>query len=292
VPSQDTHRPGWSHGLIELDNPPETKEIPMSKTAGLLAAAALVGGAGGTVGAVYAASTQTATTRTVTSTTASAGQVAERSSALTVAQIYRRDAGSVVDITVTTSAEGPFPGSSGTATAEGTGFVYDAQGDIVTNQHVVEGASSIRVKLSDGTVTTASLVGGDPATDLAVIHVDAPASKLHPLALGDSGAVSVGDSVVAIGSPFGLANTVTSGIVSAVGRRIDAPSGSSITGAIQTDAALNHGNSGGPLLSRQGRVIGVNAQIESSSGGNEGVGFAIPSSTVARVASQLIGSAT
>jgi putative serine protease PepD len=264
----------------------------MRKTAVLLAAATLIGGVGGTVGAVYAASNDTATTRTITSSSASGSQVAARSpAALTVSQIYAKDASSVVEITVTTSAQGPFAGSSQTQQAEGTGFVYDAQGDIVTNDHVVDGASSIHVKLADGTAYTASLVGSDASTDLAVIHVNAPAAKLQPLAFADSGSVSVGDSVVAIGNPFGLDNTVTSGIVSAVGRKISSPNGASIRGAIQTDAALNHGNSGGPLLNLQGEVIGVTAQIESSSGGNEGVGFAIGSNTVAHVASRLIGSA-
>src|SRR4051812_28747819 len=265
----------------------------MRKTAGLLAAATLVGAAGGTVGALSAATTRT-TTRTITSTTASASAVAERTSALTVAQIARKDAKSVVDIVVTTQSTGRgfSGGGTGTAQAEGTGWVYDAQGDIVTNEHVVEGATSIRVTFSNGTSSTASLVGSDASTDLAVIRVSAPASQLHQLRLADSSEVSVGDAVVAIGNPFGLDNTVTSGIVSATGRAIDAPSGAAITGAIQTDAAINHGNSGGPLLNLGGEVVGVTSQIESSSGGNEGVGFAIPSNTVQRVVGQLLGAGT
>src|SRR5581483_2839357 len=141
----------------------------------------------------------------------------------------------------------PFPGS-GSSSAEGTGFVYDAKGDIITNEHVIDGASSVKVKFSDGSTYKATIVGADTSTDVAVIHVDAPASKLHPLTLGDSSKVAVGDGVVAIGNPFGLDGTVTSGIVSAVNREISAPDNSPIVGAIQTDAAINHGNSGGPLL--------------------------------------------
>ena len=140
--------------------------------------------------------------------------------------------------------------------AEGTGFVYDAKGDIVTNEHVVDGSSTVRVKLSDGSTYKATVVGTDISSDLAVLHIDAPASKLTPLALGDSSALAVGDGVVAIGNPFGLDGTVTSGIVSAIDREISAPDGTPIEGAIQTDAAINHGNSGGPLFNLAGKVVG------------------------------------
>jgi putative serine protease PepD len=266
----------------------------MRKTAGIVAAAALVGAAGGTVGALSASSTRSATRTITTAAAASGSAVAERSSALTVAQISKRDSNSVVEITSTLRSTGNgFPGGdSGASEAEGTGFVYDVQGDIVTNNHVVDGATSVHVKFPDGSTYTASIVGTDASTDLAIIHVDAPSSELRPLTLADSSAVAVGDAVVAIGNPFGLDNTVTSGIVSAVDRKISSPSGASITGAVQTDAAINHGNSGGPLLNLEGEVIGVTSQIESSSGGNEGVGFAIPSNTVRRVADQLLASAT
>ncbi len=132
------------------------------------------------------------------------------------------------------------------------------------------------------------MVGTDPSTDLAVIEVDAPAGTLKPLQLGDSSALSVGDQVVAIGSPFGLQTTLTSGVVSALDRRITAPDGFSIGSAIQTDAAINHGNSGGPLLNMSSQVVGVNAQIESDSGGSDGVGFAIPSNTVKSVVSSIL----
>ncbi len=138
----------------------------------------------------------------------------------------------------------------------------------------------------------ATLVGADPSSDLAVIAVDVSADRLEPLSLGSSAGLEVGDGVIAIGSPFGLEGTVTTGIVSALGRTIDAPNGYSITGGIQTDAAINPGNSGGPLLDASGNVIGVNVQIASESGGNDGVGFAIPVDTVRQVASQLAAGKT
>ena len=202
---------------------------------------------------------------------------------LSVSQIYDRASKAVVEISAQTTS------SFGTrAQAQGSGFVYDRKGNIVTNQHVVAGASSIAVSFWNGAERSARLVGSDPSTDLAVLHVDAPRSLLVPLGLADSSAVDVGDPVLALGSPFGLEGTVTSGIVSALHRRMTAPNDFPIANTIQTDAAINHGNSGGPLLDRQGRVIGVNAQIESESGGSDGVGFAIPSNTVRLIARQLI----
>jgi len=197
----------------------------------------------------------------------------------------------VVQITVTTQgSSGGFFGGSQTQEAQGSGFVYDTQGDIVTDQHVVAGASSISVRFANGASYKATLVGSDASSDLAVIKVNAPSSLLHPLALADSSRVQVGDGVVAIGSPFGLQGTITSGIVSALHRDITAPNNFTITDTIQTDAAINHGNSGGVLLNSSGQVIGVTAQIDSESGGNDGVGFAIPSNTVRSIVSQLIGS--
>jgi S1-C subfamily serine protease len=166
--------------------------------------------------------------------------------------------------------------------------VIDGEGHIVTNDHVVEGASAISVEFADGSTYDAQLVGTDASTDIGVIKVNAPSSELTPLELGDSSAVQVGDEVVAIGSPLGLNETVTSGIVSALHRTITSPNNFSINDAIQTDAAINHGNSGGPLLDLQGQVIGINSQIESDSGGNDGIGFAVPSNTVKSVASQLL----
>ena len=213
------------------------------------------------------------------------------STSLTVGEIYKASAKGVVEITAATTGGTPFPGGGGgSSSAEGTGFVYDSQGHIVTNEHVISGASSIKVQLEDGKTYTATVVGSDPSTDVAVLKVDAPASEVSPLTLADSSSVAVGDGVVAIGDPFGLTDTVTSGIVSAINREIQAPDSSPIEGAIQTDAAINHGNSGGPLFDMSGKVIGVTAQIESDSGGNDGVGFAIPSNLVKSIADQLISS--
>jgi len=146
----------------------------------------------------------------------------------------------------------------------------------------------VRVRLASGASYTASVVGTDASTDLAVLKVDAPASALHPLTLADSSSVVVGQGVVAIGSPFGLENTVTAGIVSALHREIQAPNNFTIEDAIQTDAAINHGNSGGPLLDLAGRVVGVTSQIKSESGGNEGIGFAVPSNTVRSIADAIV----
>jgi len=259
--------------------------------ASLLAAACL--GAGG--GAVAYATLSDGNTVVRQVTVQRAEPIASSSAPLSVNQIYRRAYRGVVEITVTTaSASSPFGGGGGGSSqpreAQGSGWVYDTSGRIVTNQHVVDGASSISVRFWNGKTYKAKVVGTDLSTDLAVIKVDAPASQLYPLAVGDSSAVQVGDGVVAIGSPFGLEETVTSGIVSALHRSIDARNNFTINDSIQTDAAINHGNSGGPLLNNRGQVIGVNAQIRSDSGGNEGVGFSIPSNTVRLIAGQLISS--
>jgi putative serine protease PepD len=209
-----------------------------------------------------------------------------------VNEIYKRDAPGVVEITTTESGgSSTFPFGNGggrSQTAQGSGFVYDSNGDIVTNEHVVDGASSVKVTFSDGSTYTGKVVGKDASTDLAVLRVDAPASKLHPLTLADSSDVQVGDGVVAIGSPFGLEETVTSGIVSALHRQMTAPNNFTIDDSIQTDAAINHGNSGGPLLDTRGRVIGITSQIQSDTGGNDGIGFAVPSNTVRTIAEKLI----
>jgi S1-C subfamily serine protease len=211
--------------------------------------------------------------------------------------IYRASAPGVVHIETTTRVQQPpdpfFGNPFGTVQTEralGSGFVIDKAGHIITNYHVVRGASSIQVSFSNNENFKARLVGVDPSTDIAVLKVGVKARALKPLALGDSDTVRVGDQVIAIGNPFGLDRSVTAGIVSAVQRRISAPNNLSIAHVIQTDAALNHGNSGGPLLDAQGDVIGVNAQIETGgvSQGNVGIGFAIPINTVKDVVAQLI----
>jgi S1-C subfamily serine protease len=216
--------------------------------------------------------------------------------ALSVNQIYRRAAPGVVQVTatqvVTTPSIDPFFGFSipqrQRQQALGSGFVIDKAGHIVTNYHVIEGARSVDVSFSDNESRRARIVGADPSTDIAVLQVKAPSRALTPLQLGNSDDVHVGDAVVAIGNPFGLERTVTAGIVSALQRVIQAPNSYSIDHVIQTDAPINKGNSGGPLLDAQGRVIGVNSQIQSETGGSVGIGFAVPIDTVKTVAAQLI----
>jgi putative serine protease PepD len=273
------------------------------RTSALVVAVALASGAGGAAVYGLADGGGTASSAPVAvatpSPTARPAAAVKTSVNLSVNQIYARANPGVVDIKVTQSGgNSPTdnfggPGGNGggqQSQAEGSGFVIDGHGHIVTNQHVVDGASSIKVTFANGHTASAKVVGTDPSTDVAVIKVDAPKSELHPLAFANSNQVQVGDGVVAIGSPFGLEGTVTTGIVSALNRTIQAPNNFTISGAIQTDAAINHGNSGGPLLDADGNVVGVNAQIESDSGGNDGVGFAIPSSMVQSVAQQLISS--
>jgi S1-C subfamily serine protease len=238
---------------------------------------------------VHSGSTTTVVHDVVSGSHVSSTSTTPSSTSSGVNGVYRSAGPGVVEIIVTTgggSSDAPF--SQGQQSqAQGSGFVYDTSGDIVTNEHVVDGATSVHVRFPDDTVHPATVVASDPSTDLAVIKVDMPAAKLHPLTLGDSNALQVGDGVVAIGSPFGLENTVTWGIVSALHRKMTAPSGF-YQNAIQTDAAVNHGNSGGPLLNMSGEVVGVTSQIESDSGGNEGVAFAVPSATVRSIVSQIL----
>jgi putative serine protease PepD len=208
------------------------------------------------------------------------------SKALTATQLYKQDSTGVVAIKAVT-AEGE---------DEGTGIVLDEKGLILTNDHVIKGATSLSVDASGSSkkTTSATIVGEEANQDLALIKVDPSGLELKPLTLASSSSVQVGDTVYAIGTPYGLEETFTKGIVSALNREIAAPDGSKITGAIQTDAALNPGNSGGPLLDEQGEVIGVNSQIasdaaqtEGSQPGSTGVGFAISSDTVASVVKKI-----
>jgi putative serine protease PepD len=257
----------------------------LALTACILAAAAL--GAGS-----YALVSSDGTKTVVREVTVAGAQPAVATSPLSVTGVYDRSSRGVVEITVS-STSGSFPfGGSQTQQAQGSGFVYDQDGHIVTDEHVVAGADSVSVRFWNGASYKATVVGTDASTDLAVLKVSAPASLLHPLALGDSGSLQVGQPVVAIGSPFGLEETVTAGIVSALHREMTAPNNFTISDSIQTDAAINHGNSGGPLLDLTGKVVGVTAQIESDSGDNAGVGFAIPSNTIRSAVTQLISSGT
>jgi len=263
-------------------------------------AVALAIGAGAGAGA-YALTSHQSTTPRSAPLVVPAQPAASTAGVDSLTQIYKQDAPGVVDIQVQSTAgpsgEFPFgnPGGSQKQEAEGTGFEIDTKGHILTAEHVVDGASSIKVQFQDGSTAKAALVGSDKSTDTAVIRVDVPASKLHPLTLGNSSAVEPGQTVVAIGSPFSLEETMTAGIVSAVNRSITAPNRFSITGAIQTDAAINHGNSGGPLIDvATNTVIGINDQILNAgdSNDNAGVGFAVPIDRSKSVARTLIAGGT
>jgi S1-C subfamily serine protease len=213
----------------------------------------------------------------------------QRVAAGAIGSIYARTAPGVVYIQargVESSRESPFgppqPRRGGVAT--GSGFVLDRDGYIVTNAHVVEGADQVRVQfVNEDDPVEARVVGTDASTDVALLKVNPDDSKLRPIPLGDSDDVGVGEPAIAIGNPFGLERTITTGIVSALEREIEAPNGFSIPEVIQTDAAINPGNSGGPLLDGRGRVIGINSQIASRSGANSGIGFAVPVNAVKRV---------
>ena len=261
-----------------MDNP--RRFIPYVAIAAAGAAgAALALGSAYAVGSLDGAST--VTVREVTVENTSQPTTFRPSQGLTIGEIYKRSASGVVQITATANEA---------QRALGSGFVFDKAGYIITNFHVIDGAGSIRVTFSNNKSIDAKLVGSDPSTDIAVLKVNTSSGALTALTLGNSDAVEVGDAVVAIGNPFGLSRTVTAGIVSALQRQIEAPNQYAIDHVIQTDAAINHGNSGGPLLNARGEVIGVNAQIETGgiTEGNVGVGFAVPSNTVKTVAGQLI----
>ena len=216
--------------------------------------------------------------------------------ALTINEIFRNDAPGVVQVTSTQVVRTDDPFNFGlpqtqTQKALGSGFVMDKAGHIVTNYHVVAGARSVEVSFSNSDNMKASVIGSDPSTDLAVLQIDARSRALTPLPFGNSDNVHVGDSVVAIGNPLGYDRSVTAGIVSAVQRAISAPNHYPIDHVIHTDAPINHGNSGGPLINSNGQVVGVAAQIatgNTGSDGNIGIGFAIPVNTVRTVVAQLI----
>jgi S1-C subfamily serine protease len=263
-------------------------EVGVTRAGALLAAAVLGGGVA--VGIDRAVGDEGGTTvirevRTGTSAATAFPSATDR----TISDIYASARRGVVQVVSTSVvSENPFFGAQ-ERQGLGSGFVIDKSGHVVTNYHVIENASKVEVSFSGNDEMPATIVGSDPSTDIAVLRIKgAQARSLTPLELGSSSEVRVGDAVVAIGNPFGLERTVTAGIISALQRQITAPNGFAIDEVIQTDAAINHGNSGGPLLNADGRVIGVNAQIETESGGNVGIGFAIPINTVKEVVSQLL----
>jgi putative serine protease PepD len=266
----------------------------------------LIGGAiaGGIIALVV--SSGSGTSHSVTTTVVRPSRQAalpasfSKGSGMTVNQIYKAASPGVVDIVVTSQSQNPalnFFGGNGNGAqktqGEGAGVVYNSKGEILTDEHVVSGATSVKVNFRDGKSYPATVVGTDPSTDVGVIRVNAPSSELHPIAFANSDTAQVGDPVVAIGSPFSLPETTTTGIVSQTGRGITAPNNYTIPNAIQTDAAINPGNSGGPLLDASAHVLGLNDQIETNNstaggqGSSSGVGFAIPSNTVARIAGRI-----
>src|SRR6266480_214384 len=254
----------------------------------LIAALVVIGGlGGGALGAEAVISRLPATSNTA-NTSATSGQTASSASNAAAAQpvsaaaLYKQAAPGIVTITTEVARRGQ------TGEGTGSGIVLDTSGNILTNAHVITGASQIQVTFSDGKTAAASVAGSNTAADLAVVHVSVAASSLHPVPLGDSNTVRVGDAVYAIGAPFGLAETMTAGIVSGLNR---SNQGTGLSGLIQTDAPINPGNSGGALLNTLGQVIGVNDSIESPIAGNVGVGFAIPINAVKQLLNSLEGGA-
>ncbi|MBZ0292635.1 MAG: trypsin-like peptidase domain-containing protein, partial [Anaerolineae bacterium] len=210
-----------------------------------------------------------------------------------LARLYEQISPSVVSINVVAQESGSsslFPEEEGFAFGSGSGFVIDQQGHIVTNNHVVDGATRIEINFYDGTLTRGEIVGVDPDSDLAVLQVDLPSENLHPVMFGNSNNLVIGQSAIAIGSPFGERWTLTTGVISALDRRITGLNNYAIGSVIQTDAAINPGNSGGPLFNLNGEVIGVNSQIRSRTRSNSGIGYAIPSNLVQRVANEMLTS--
>ena len=270
--------------------------------AGALLAAALAGGTVAVIGAALVGTGEHTTTirELVPNPPSAAGDVSQTSQQrpLTVRAIYDHDAPGVVQVTTTTKVKlpqtdwfgNPF-GPSGTEVQRslGSGFVIDKAGFIVTNYHVVGNAQSVHVSFSNNDSMKAEIIGKDPATDVALLKVEASSRALKPLPLGDSDGIHVGDQVAAIGNPLGLDRSITLGIVSALHRSLTSPEGTPIDRVIQTDAALNHGNSGGPLLNAQGQVVGVSSAISTGDAGegNIGIGFAIPINTVRDVVAEL-----
>jgi S1-C subfamily serine protease len=268
----------------------------MNKTAATPFAAALVGGVVVAAAFLVLDIGGGNTTTVVQQSSISPQTSVANGKALTARDIYKRDAPGVVNVKsqIVQRTQSPFgfpQDQQGEAT--GSGFVVDTQGYILTNAHVVDGASQVTVSFEDKKTENAKIVGKDSSTDLALLKVDASGLNLKPLQLGDSGNVQVGDPTIAIGNPFALDRTLTTGVVSALQRQISAPNGFTISNVIQTDAAINPGNSGGPLLDAAGRVIGINSQIATgdggsgTGGGNVGIGFAVPINTAKKVLPQL-----
>jgi S1-C subfamily serine protease len=263
----------------------------------MLAAAVLGGGVAATATVLLDGSSDPVRTTTVIRQSALADSSANRHTVgegLTAADIYQRYAPGVVFVRseIVQQVNNPFDPFAGAQRSEatGSGFVIDSSGDILTNNHVIDGARNVTVQFADHKTVKAKIVGRDPSTDLALLKVDPEGLSLKALPLGSSKDVKVGDPTIAIGNPFGLDRTLTTGVVSALQREIPAPNGWKITDVIQTDAAINPGNSGGPLIDAAGRVIGINSQIETGGAGSQGsvgIGFAVPIDTAKSILDSL-----
>ena len=261
--------------------PPASPPSPPPKRfrRGLLVAVAALTVAGGAGSGAVAAALVAHAAPPAAATTPTTTTVQGTSSSATAESVYAQVSPGVVTITSAT----------GRGQAIGSGIVLDTNGDILTNAHVIAGATQMQVTLSSGQTVAATLVGSNSSADLAVIRISVPASSLHPVTLGNSDGVQIGDTVYAIGSPFGLSGSLTEGIVSNLNQGGSASNGANLSGLIQTDAAINPGNSGGPLVNSAGQVIGINNSIESPVNGNVGVGFAISINQVKQLLPALEG---
>src|SRR5205809_392477 len=267
-------------------SPPPAAPPPKRFRRGLFAAVAAVtiaGGAGSGALAATLVDHSTPTTTASTGTTSSSTTSTSTQASTTAEAVYKQVSPGVVTITAVVNS------GRGSGQATGSGIVLDTKGNILTNAHVIAGAQQIQVTFSDGRTVNATLVGSNSSADLAVIRVSVAASTLHSVTLGNSDSAQVGDTVYAIGSPFGLSGSLSQGIISNLKQSGRTSNGSNLSGLIQTDAAINPGNSGGALVNTQGEVIGINSSIESPVDGNVGVGFAIPINQVKQVLSSLDG---
>src|SRR3954464_5947782 len=266
---------------------PSRSILPVALVSGVIGGGLVVG-----AGALFDVGGSSKTTTVVQQAPLATADASQKSGGpLTARDIYKRDAPGVAFITaqIVQRTPSPFGTQQQQGTSTGSGFVLANNGTIATNAHVVDGATKVAVRFGDGASRPATILGVDKSTDLALLKIDPKGANLHPLTLGSSHGLQAGDPAIAIGNPFGLDRTLTTGVVSALQRQIKAPNGFTIDNVIQTDAAINPGNSGGPLLDATGRVIGINSQIETGGGGNGnvGIGFAIPIDTAKTLIPQL-----
>lgn len=272
TPDEPTKPSGWRRaGALALP-----AVVGAAAALGVLAGTGQLGGGDTTI--IRESASGLSTSVSSTESDAAAAETPAPSKGLSVEQVVKRESPAVVLISNETAQGGSL----------GSGFLIDDQGHVITNAHVVDGATKTTVTFQDGTEGKGTILGVDKSTDVAVIKVSKLPAGVHPVPLGNSGDLTVGQDVVAIGNPYGYSGTATTGIVSALKRAIQSPSGFTIQNAIQTDAAINQGNSGGPLFDSDGRVIGINSQIASENGGNVGIGFAVPIDTVRPIVDSII----